>query len=99
MVLLKRFLGEQAAFDESKGIWLAKPVVKLKAVPASAYDSDATFRNKAGKNHSGYVLNVSETSSKRKPDSVITDFSVQPNNISDVEMAKERIPSSNKGRM
>lgn len=93
MVLLKRFLGEQAAFDESKGIWLAKPSSEIESGSLqSAYDSDATFRNKAGKNHSGYVLNVSETSSKENPIQVITDFSVQPNNISDVEMAKERIP-------
>jgi hypothetical protein len=85
MVLLKRFLGEQAAFDESKGIWLAKPSSEIESGSLqSAYDSDATFRNKAGKNHSGYVLNVSETSSKENPIQVITDFSVQPNNISEV---------------
>jgi len=93
MVLLKRFLGEQATFDESKGIWLAKPNSAIESGSLqSAYDSDATFRNKAGKNHSGYVLNLSETSNKENPIQIITDFSVQPNNTSDVEMAKERIP-------
>lgn len=93
IMLVKRFLSEQANYDEQQGKWQSKDSKDIDTNSLqSAYDPDATFRNKAGKNHSGYVLNLSETCAKDNPVQLITDFTLQPNNKSDVNMARERLP-------
>lgn len=56
----------------------------------SAYDDDATFREKAGKKYVGYVAAISETCSKENPIQLITDIDVQPNVVSDVALYEER---------
>lgn len=52
-------------------------------------DPDATYRKKAGKEHSGYVLNVEE--SVGPEGSVITDYQFEQNTHSDSQFLKERM--------
>ena len=58
----------------------------------SAHDEDVTYRTKGGKGQSGYVLNLSETCSKDNPFQLITDYRVDQNIKSDVELIKDRLP-------
>ncbi|MCL0077774.1 hypothetical protein M1N61_01760 [Peptococcaceae bacterium] len=58
----------------------------------STHDEDATYRTKGGKGQSGYLLNLSETCSKDNPFQLITDYRVDQNIKSDVELIKDRLP-------
>lgn len=73
--LLGRFLNEQVVFNDERKVWLAK---EDKAIAASslqsAYDTEATYRKKAGKNHVGYVVNLAETCADDNPVQIITHF-------------------------
>ncbi|SHK64911.1 transposase [Paramaledivibacter caminithermalis] len=91
--LAKRFIKEQAEYDNKTQKLKAK---NKKEIPTdslqSAYYEDATFRTKAGKGNSGYVLNLSETCSKDNPVQLITDYKVDKNITADVNLIKERLP-------
>lgn len=91
--ILTRFLSEQAYYDEKTKRFKAKD---NKNIPSdslqSAYDEDATYRKKGNKAESGYVLNLTKTCSKENPFQLITDYAVEKNIKSDVELAKERLP-------
>lgn len=54
-------------------------------------DSDATFRQKAGKEHRGYTANIEE--SVGSTGSVVTDYRFEKNNVSDDAMLKEHFES------
>lgn len=91
--IINRFLSEQAEYDQETDRLTAKDKKKISASSLqSAYDEDATFRNKAGKSQSGYVANLSETCSKENPFQLITDYKVAANITSDVELIKKRLP-------
>ncbi|ADL41943.1 hypothetical protein COB47_0626 [Caldicellulosiruptor obsidiansis OB47] len=91
--ILERFLSEQAYYDEQTKKLKAKD---SKSIPSdslqSAYDEDATYRKKGNKAESGYVLNLSETCAKENSFQLITDYTVEKNVKSDVELLKERLP-------
>ena len=55
-------------------------------------DPDATYREKAGKQHKGYVGNIVETVGE-KGDSVISDFDYKTNDHSDSDFCKEYLES------
>ncbi len=91
--IISRFLAEQAEHDGQTNCLTARD--KKDISPASlqsAHDEDATFRTKGGKSQSGYVANITETCSKDNPIQLITDYKVVPNNVSDVELIKARLP-------
>lgn len=91
ILLVNRFLNEQAIYEEQQKKWQSKANKDIDSSSLQlAYDRDVTYRNKAGKHHSAYVLNLSETCSKENPVQFITDFTLQPNNKSDVNIARER---------
>jgi hypothetical protein len=93
MSILRRFLTEQAYYDQEQGKWLVKVAKDVKSSSLqSAYEQDATFRKKAGKKNSGYVLNLSETCSPENEVQFITDYKLEPNNKSDIEIAQDRLP-------
>lgn len=93
MAILRRFLTEQAYYDQEQGAWFVKVAKDVKSSSLqSAYDQDATFRKKAGKKSSGYVLNLSETCSPENEVQFITDYKLEPNNKSDIEIAQDRLP-------
>lgn len=91
--LLERFLSEQAVFNDERKVWLAK---EDKAIAASslqsAYDTEATYRKKAGKDHVGYVVNLAETCAEDNPVQIITHYQLEPNSMSDVEMFQKVLP-------
>ncbi len=91
--VLERFLSEQTVYDNERKVWLAK---EDKAISASslqsAFDTEATYRKKAGKSHVGYVVNLTETCSEDNPVQIITNYQLEPNNTSDVEMGKNSLP-------
>jgi hypothetical protein len=90
--IVERFLTDQGITDEDGRI-TPKPNAEIESGSLqSAYDEDATFRNKAGVKQSGYTLDLSETCGKDNPFQLITDYAVNPNNVSDVAIIKERLP-------
>ncbi len=49
----------------------------------SAYDPDATYRQKGDKKSSGYSVNITETCGEDNPIQLIVDYMVEKNTISD----------------
>lgn len=93
MAILRRFMTEQACYDQEQGKWLIKVAKDVKSNSLqSAYEQDATYRKKAGKKNSGYVLNLSKTYSPENEVQFITDYKLEPNNKSDIEIAQARLP-------
>jgi len=90
--LLERFLNEQAQYDTEKKVWVPKDNKEISAASMqSAYDTDATFRNKSGNKSQGYVLNLAETCSKDNPVQLVTDYELDVNIKSDTELAQRRL--------
>lgn len=57
-------------------------------------DPDATYRNKGGKGHTGYVTNVVEVRDMEKNLGLILEFDVQPNTHSDAEFGETFVQES-----
>ncbi len=90
--ILKRFLAEQSTRDPESGLPVPKPKKEISSSSLqSAYDEDATYRKKGSVGQSGYVLELSETCSKENAFQVITDYAIEPNNTSDVEILQDRL--------
>jgi len=90
--LMRRFLEEQTT-ENNEGTLIAKDKKDISSSSLqSAYDNDATFRNKGGKRYSGYALTISETCDKDNDIQFITNYDVAPNNISDVETVQKMLP-------
>lgn len=60
----------------------------------SPADPDATYREKAGKKHRGYVANVEESVSPHG--SIVSDYQFEQNNTSDSEMLKDHLQQMNR---
>ena len=91
---LERFLKEQATYSEEENSWIAKEAREISSKSLqSAYDDDATYRNKNGKKHVGYVLNLSETCSDENPVQIVTHYDLAPNTTSDIELLKKALPT------
>lgn len=91
--LLKRFLNEQAEFDAKSNEWTPKKNKDISPRSLqSAFDPDATFRKKGNQKHSGYVLNIAETCSEENLVQFITDYTLEPNCVSDTKMLENRLP-------
>lgn len=90
--IVRRFLDEQSSAEAETGKLIPRP---KKEIPSgslqSAHDEDATFRRKGDVSQSGYVLEISETCDKENTFQLITDYTVEPNNISDVEILQGRL--------
>ena len=90
--VLVRFIKEQTLYDNERKVWLAKENKDIAASSLqSAFDSEATYRKKAGKSHVGYVVNLAESCADNNPVQVVTDYQVEPNSTSDVKMADESL--------
>jgi hypothetical protein len=91
--LLERLLLEQINIDEIKNEYSLKSGKSISANSLqSAYDMEATYRKKAEKESVGYILNVSETCSDENDVQLITDYNVDKNIVSDVELINLRLP-------
>jgi len=92
MRIVRRFLAEQSTADAESGKLTPKPNKEISSASLqSAYDEDATFRRKGNVSQSGYVLEISETCDKNNPFQLITDYAVEPNITSDVEILQNRL--------
>jgi hypothetical protein len=90
--IAKRFLDEQALMEGEPGKLTPKPKKEISSGSLqSAYDEGATFRRKEHVAQSGYVLEISETCGKGNDFQMITDYTVRPNNVSDVEILGGRL--------
>ena len=91
---LERFLKEQATFNKEENRWIAKGAREIASKSLqSAYDADATYRNKNGKKHVGYALNLSETCADENPVQIVTHYDLAPNTTSDIELLKRALPT------
>lgn len=54
-------------------------------------DPDATYRQKRGEHHKGFTVNGTETANPENPVQLITDISVNPNNVDDSQILNERV--------
>ena len=91
--LLERLLKEQGVFNDDQQEWEAKESKDIAADSLqSAHDPDATYRRKGNRDSVGYVANITETCSKRNEAQFTTDYVVEPNTATDVDMLKDRLP-------
>lgn len=91
--LLKRFLEEQTVFDPETKRRSSKETKEIAATSLqSAYDPDATFRNKNGKVNKGYIFNMAETCADENPVQLVTDYTTKSSSASDTGMLLERLP-------
>ncbi len=92
IMLLRRFLEEQAFYDPETKSWCSKETKDIKATSLqSAYDEGATFRNKRGKVNKGYIFNMAETCADENPVQLVTDYAVRNSSVSDTEVLVERL--------
>ena len=90
--ITRRFLNEQSISGKQNEKLVPKPKKEISPDSLqSAYDKDATFRRKGNVSQSGYVLEISETCSKENDFQLITDYAVEANTTSDVEILKGRM--------
>ena len=90
--IVRRFLTEQSTVDGESGKLTPKPKNEISSTSLqSAHDEDATFRKKGKVSQSGYVLEISETCDKSNPFQLITDYVVEQNITSDVEILQDRL--------
>lgn len=88
--LLLRVLKEQTKPDDAGNLTVKANQEISSSSLQNPSDPDATFREKAGKAHKGYVGNIVETVDE-EGHSLITDFAFQPNTYSDSSFCKEQI--------
>jgi len=92
----KEFINFQRAYREHF------VVVEREAIPRPAEeltssmlqspdDPDATYRQKRGQHYKGFTINGTETANPGNPLQLITDISVNPNNIDDSQILNERV--------
>ena len=92
---IERVLKDQTIIDEKSEEVTVKESKKIS--PSSLQnpvDTDATYRKKAGKSHKGYVVNITETCSKKNEVQMITKCSVESNVVSDKELYLKDIEGS-----
>ena len=87
---LKRCIDEQTVVEKGIRRLATKEDGKMdSSILQSPHDTDATYREKAGKEHRGYVLNAEESVGKNG--SVITGYQYDVNRRSDSSMLKEHL--------
>ncbi|NLC46994.1 MAG: hypothetical protein GX766_07630 [Firmicutes bacterium] len=78
ILLVKRFLEEQASFDLETGTWIVKDNKELNSdCLKSAHDPDAAFIKKGTEEYVGFGANISETCHDDNPVQLITDYIVK----------------------
>lgn len=69
-----------------------KPTGELaSSMMQSPDDPDATYRQKRGGHYKGFTVNGTETANPENPVQLITDISVNPNNVDDSQILNERV--------
>jgi hypothetical protein len=94
---VEQFLKFERAFKEHFKVLSKKRVnlIPSNELPSdtlqSPYDEDATYRNKNGEKNQGYKINGFETADPKNPINLLTDVSVDKNNIDDSTILSNRI--------
>ena len=88
--IFERVYREQFKIVENKVIVRPKEEVRSNSLQ-SPDDVEATYRNKNGRVSKGQSINVVETVNTENPIELVTDVSVQANNIDDSEVLNRRI--------
>jgi len=94
--LLIRVIGEQTITDDNDTLTLKDKNDKTmgSTILQNPSDPDATYRFKAGKQHRGYVANLTEDVDLDKKVSIISDYDYQANTYSDSQFLKDTIEDS-----
>lgn len=94
--LLIRVIKEQTVADDNDSLTLKDKNDKTMGptILQNPADPDATYRYKAGKQHRGYVANLTEDVDIDKKASIITDYDYQANTYSDSQFLKDSIEDS-----
>ena len=92
----KEFINFQRAYKEHfvvvDGEANTRPTEELHSgMLQSPDDLDATYRQKRGEHDKGFTISGTETANPENPLQLITDISVDPNNIDDTQILNERI--------
>ncbi len=92
----KEFINFQRAYSEHFVVVerevVPRPAEELNSsMLQSPDDPDATYRQKQGKHYKGFTINGTETANPENPLQLITDISVNPNNIDDSQILNERV--------
>lgn len=92
----KEFINFQRAYKEHfvvvDGETNTRPTEELHSgMLQSPDDPDATYRQKRGEHNKGFTINGTETANPENPLQLITDISVNPNNIDDTHILNERV--------
>lgn len=88
--LLVRCLSEQTVVEDGKRRLKTKEDGGMSSdILQNPSDSDATYREKAGKKHRGYAANIEESVGENG--SVVTEYQFETNNTSDSAMLRERL--------
>lgn len=86
--LVQRFIEEQTTYDPEQKKRIIKENKDISPDSLqSAYDPDATFRQKGNKEQVGYTCNLTETCGEDNDVQFLTDYTLEKNNKADVEMA------------
>ena len=92
--LLVRCISEQTVVEDDHRRLKTKADGAMNSdIMQSPVDPDATFREKAGKEHRGYTANIEETVGQNG--SVVTDYQFEQNNVSDSAMLKDHLEKMN----
>ena len=87
---LVRFLSEQTIVEKGvRRLRTKKDGGMHSGMLQNPSDPEATFREKAGKPHHGFAMNFEGAVGKNA--SVITDYDVETNNVSDISMLERRL--------
>ncbi len=93
--LFIRCLSEQTITENNKRRLRTKEEGSMNSsILQNPSDPDATYRNKAGKIHRGYVANLEE--SVGKSGSVVTDYQYEQNNYSDSQFLQDSVARTEK---
>jgi hypothetical protein len=90
--IVKRFLEEQTVVDAEGKVKVKSKKEITSGSLQSAYDEGATYHRKGNAGYIGYSLEISESCNRDNPFQLITDYSVEPNNVSDVDFLNKRLP-------
>ena len=93
---LIRVIGEQTITDDNDTLTLKDKNDKTmgSTILQNPSDPDATYRFKAGKQHRGYVANLTEDVDLDKKVSIISDYDYQANTYSDSQFLKDTVEDS-----
>lgn len=93
--LAKRLFSEQCKLEKGKVKVKNKKEIDSGSLQNPS-DSDATYKNKNGESHRGYLAQAMETCDKRNPFQVITNIDLTKNNVDDSKALERNLPEVSK---